>query len=79
MSEEAFAAAVCRHLRLHLVERTHRAFDEHILEPALRYSATIPLQFLELVLPQGVRQGGVAPWRGKRVACAGPKLHRTAG
>ena len=56
MSEEAFAAVVCRHLREHLVERTQHTFDERILEPALQYSASIPLQFLQLVLPQGVSE-----------------------
>ena len=56
LSEEAFAAVVCRHLREHLLQRTQRSFDERILGLALQYSASIPLQFLQLVLPQGVRE-----------------------
>ena len=56
LSEEAFAAVVCRHLREHLLERTQRSFDERILGLALQYSTSIPLQFLQLVLPQGVSE-----------------------
>lgn len=66
VSEEAFAAVVCRHLREHLEERTHRAFDEHILGPALRYSASTPLAFLRLVLPQGADgAAALAAWRAR--------------
>ncbi|KAI7840711.1 hypothetical protein COHA_005527 [Chlorella ohadii] len=66
VSEEAFAAVVCRHLREHLEERTHRAFDERILGPALRYSASTPLAFLRLVLPQGADgAAALAAWRAR--------------
>lgn len=46
---------MCRHLHRHLAGRSRAAFGERILGPALRYSATMPLHFLQLVLPQGVR------------------------
>lgn len=54
LSEEAYGAVVCAHLREHLVRSAASVFGESILEGALAYSATVPLQFLELVLPPGV-------------------------
>lgn len=54
VSEEAYAAVVCRHLRERLVNHVARAFDRRMLEPALRCSASTPIAFLRLVLPEGV-------------------------
>jgi len=48
------------HLPVHAAACPQRAFDERILGPALRYSASTPLAFLRLVLPQGVSQQPVA-------------------
>ncbi|KAL4426176.1 hypothetical protein ABPG77_007458 [Micractinium sp. CCAP 211/92] len=53
VSEAAYAAVVCRHLRDRLVSHAARAFDQRMLEPALRYSASTPVAFLRLVLPEG--------------------------
>ena len=58
MCEEVYAAVVCNHLRDHLVQRTQRTFDEHILSSALEYSTTVPLQFLDLLLSQQVGAAG---------------------
>lgn len=58
VSEEAYAAVVCRHLRGRLVNHSARAFDRRMLEPALRYSASTPVAFLRLVLPEGVSGHG---------------------
>ncbi|KAI3433290.1 hypothetical protein D9Q98_003109 [Chlorella vulgaris] len=66
VSEEAYAATVCRHLRLHLLRRTRHSFDQRMLGPALRYSATTPLQFLELVLTPGAAgECALAAWRSR--------------
>lgn len=54
VSEEAYAAVLCDHLRGHLSEQSQAAFDCRTLEAALAYSRTAPLHFLRLVLPPGV-------------------------
>lgn len=62
VSEAAYAAVVCRHLRDRLVNHAARAFDQRMLEPALRYSASTPVAFLRLVLPEGVSRRLARRW-----------------
>lgn len=45
---------VCDHLREELFQSASGGFEESILEQALEYSSTVPLQFLTLVLPEGL-------------------------
>ncbi|PSC76910.1 anaphase-promoting complex subunit 2 [Micractinium conductrix] len=66
ISEEAFAAVVCAHLRRRLVARAARAADERMLAAALAYSTSTPLRFLQRVLPQGVAgEAALAAWRAR--------------
>ena len=83
MSEEAYAAVVCSHLREHLRECAAGGFDERTLDAALAYSRTVPLRFLSLALPPGVRRVGLPfalpcsglPARGRR-RCRGQSFLR---
>lgn len=59
---------------LHLTHLPQRAFDEHILGPALRYSASTPLAFLRLVLPQGVSHLPGCGWGGLAASWPTPLL-----
>lgn len=53
MVDELASRVVGRHLKEQLASTTE-ASDVSVLQPALQYCETVPLQFLDLVLPQGV-------------------------
>eukprot|EP00887_Chlorella_sp_A99_P005758 scaffold1.g5758.t1 len=66
LTQEACSAAVCDHLREELFQSASGGFEEGILQRALQYSATVPLQFLALALLGGDAGGAkLQEWRAR--------------
>jgi hypothetical protein len=61
---EACQKAVASHVETYLAVRSKREFGSRVLGPALRYAATVPLGFLELVMPEEVG------WTGDLFVCS---------
>lgn len=65
LNKDAYSSAILKHYRQELTNKLETTFNECILLPPNSFGISVPLMFLNKVLPDGEKSKGLAVWQEK--------------